>query len=67
MRKIKELKDLIKTKSKEEMDNEAIRIMDELIKNSQERIRQMQNDPMIIEARKEYEIRKSNGEWPDED
>ena len=67
MRKIRELKDPIKTKSKEEMDNKAIRIMDELIKNSQERIRQMQNDPMIIEARKEYEIRKSNGEWPDED
>ena len=48
MRKIRELKDPIKTKSKEEMDNKAIRIMDELIKNSQERIRQMQNDPMII-------------------
>jgi hypothetical protein len=66
MRKIKELKDLIKTKSKEEMDNEAIRIMDEILVDLENLSIRTKNDPMIIDARKEYEIRKANGEWPDE-
>jgi len=66
MRKIKELKDPIRNKSKEEMDAAAIIIIDELIKSSEEHVRQMRADPMIIAARKEYELRKANGEWSDE-
>ena len=66
MRKIKELKDPIKTKSKEEMDNVAIRVMGEILVDLENLSIRTKNDTMIITSRKEYTIRKANGEWPDE-
>ena len=62
MKKIKELKDpIIDSK-----DAIAIQKIDDLIIELNNLKIRIDNDPVIIESRKEYEIRKANGEFSDE-
>jgi hypothetical protein len=64
---MKNLNELNSNKTKEEMDAEAIRQIDEITESFKQIKYRLEYDPEIIAGREEYARRKAAVEWPDED